>query len=49
MPSDKQRREADIAKKKVLVEKQKAAKEKLRKEREIAKEKAVMVAWAAKE
>ena len=49
MPSEKQKREADSAKKKVLAEKQKAAKEKLRKERETAKEKAATLAKEAKE
>ena len=32
MPSEKQKREAEIAKKKAVADKQKAAKEKLRKE-----------------
>ena len=49
MPSEKQKREAEIAKKKAAADKQKAAKEKLRKERELAKEKATKAAKEAKD
>ena len=49
MPSKKQKREAEIAKKKAAADKQKAAKEKSRKERELAKEKAAKAAKEAKD
>ena len=49
MPTDKQKREAEIAKKKEATGKQKAAREKLKKEKEIAKEKAAKAAKEAKD
>ena len=49
MPSDKQKREAEIAKKKAAADNLKAAKEKSRKEKELAKEKAAKAAKEAKQ